>query len=343
MGTWIFQVEFFLFLCGAGVMEEQRRWEKVLGGEVAGERLDKALHQVFPRFSRTFLKTLIKRGKVQVGGRFVKPSYLVEEGDKVVLNLEEEKRRARTSLEEMQVEVLHEDPWIVVVAKPVGVAVHPNSAHGWGTLSQWAEWKYGPLPCPPGEPERPGVVHRLDKETSGVMVLARTDEALRELKAQFRTRKTEKRYLALVHGVPEFASDYIERPIARDPMHPERMKVVASGGRESSTFYEVLEVFGNWAWMACMPKTGRTHQIRVHMASLGHSLVGDKIYRSANAQRFPLPPDAPPLERQALHAQKLTFFHPAHGDQVTFEAPLPEDLQTLLAWLRGRFGSRRPT
>ncbi len=319
--------------------EEKGKWERVLGGDLAGERLDKALHQVFPRFSRTYLKTLIKRGKVRVGGRTVKPSHVVEEGDRVVLNLEEEKVMARVSLEEMEVPVLYEDPWIVVVAKPVGVAVHPNSAHGWGTLSQWAQWKYGPLPYPPGEPERPGVVHRLDKETSGVMVLARTEEAMRELKAQFKARKTEKLYLALVHGVPEFLSDYVEKPIARDPLHPERMKVVSEGGRESTTFYEVLEDFGRWAWVACMPKTGRTHQIRVHMASLGHSLVGDKIYRSPNAQRFPLPPEAPPLERQALHAKRLTFFHPAHGEKVTFEAPLPGDLRALVAWLRERFGS----
>ncbi len=319
--------------------EEKGKVETVLEGDLAGQRLDKALHQVFPRFSRTFLKTLIKRGKVRVGGKRVKPSHVVEEGDRVVLDLEEEKGKARISLEEMEVPVLYEDPWIVVVAKPVGVAVHPNSAHGWGTLSQWAQWKYGPLPCPPGEPERPGVVHRLDKETSGVMVLARTEEAMRELKAQFKARKTEKLYLALVYGVPEFLTDYIEKPIARDPLHPERMKVVSQGGRESTTFYEVLEDFGRWALVACMPKTGRTHQIRVHMASLGHSLVGDKIYRSPNAQRFPLPPEAPPLERQALHAKRLTFFHPAHGEKVTFEAPLPEDLRALVSWLRERFGS----
>ncbi len=323
-------------------MEEPRKQlEAVLDGGLAGERLDKALHRVFPRFSRTYLKGLIKRGKVRVGGRPVKPSYVVEEGDRVEVDLEEERRRARTSLESLEIRVIHEDPWILVVDKPVGVAVHPNAAHGWGTLSQWAQWKYGPLPHPPGEPERPGVVHRLDKETSGVMVLARTEAALAELKAQFRARKTEKRYLAIVYGVPEFTSDYIDEPISRDPLHPERMKLVASGGRESSTFYEVLEEYGRWALVACMPKTGRTHQIRVHMAGVGHSLVGDKFYRCANAQRYPLPPEAPPLERQALHAQRLTFFHPAHGEAVTFEAPLPEDMKGLLAWLRERPEFRR--
>jgi 23S rRNA pseudouridine1911/1915/1917 synthase len=304
--------------------------------EVAGRRLDKALHRLLPDYSRTHLKRLIKRGRVKVEGRAVKPSHLAEAGERVEIDLGRIRADARAALEELPIRVLHEDRMLVVIDKPPGVTVHPNSGIQEGTVAQWAEWKYGPLPRPDGEEQRPGVVHRLDRDTSGVMVLARTEAAMEELKTQFRKRITRKRYLALVHGVPEFDSDWVEKQIARDTLRPGRMRVVEEDGRDSRTYWERLEDLGSWALLRCEPRTGRTHQIRVHLASMGHSIVGDRLYRCPHAQRHPLPREAPPCRRQALHASCLTLLHPANQDEVSYECPPPPDMARLLEWLRRR-------
>jgi len=183
-------------------------------------------------------------------------------------------------------------------------------------------------------------VHRLDRDTSGVMVIARTVPALEFLRAQFKARTAAKEYRCIVWGEPRFQSDWIERPLALDPRHPDRMAVVDAGGREASTYYEVVERFAGFAHVRCRPRTGRTHQIRVHMTSIGHSLVGDRVYRSRSRQHDALPELAPDPMRQCLHALRLVLAHPQTHEPIEFEAEMPADLDKLLAWLRA---NRPPT
>ena len=211
---------------------------------------------------------------------------------------------------------------------------HPSATVRGGTVSEMATERWGELATAQGD-DRPGIVHRLDAETSGVLVLARTEAAGEELVRQFREREVSKRYLAIVHGDPRFDSDWIEREIARSDHGSDRMAVVADGeGREAITYYETLERFGDFALLACEPKTGRTHQIRVHLSSIGHTVVSDRLYRAR--RKLELPRDAPAMPRHALHAQRLGFRHPTTGEELAFEAPLPADMQALLDWLRAR-------
>jgi 23S rRNA pseudouridine1911/1915/1917 synthase len=176
---------------------------------------------------------------------------------------------------------------------------------------------------------------------SGVMVVAKTQVAFEFLRAQFKARTVQKEYRCLVFGEPRFQSDWIERPIATDPRHADRMTVVEEGGRESSTFYEVVERFQGFAHVRCRPKTGRTHQIRVHMTAIGHSLVGDRVYRSRLRQHDVLPDGAPDPQRQCLHAHRLVLPHPATHETIEFEAPLPADMRDLLVWLRSNRAAAR--
>lgn len=231
--------------------------------------------------------------------------------------------------------VLFADDWIVVVDKPAGLASHPpeDRAFRGHTVAGIARRRFGELPALGGA-DRPGIVHRLDRDTSGVMVLARTDEAFHFLRAQFKARTVDKEYRCIAFGEARFDSDWIERPIARDPRHPDRMTVVAEGGRPAATYYEVLDRFAGFTHFRCQPQTGRTHQIRVHMASIGHSLVGDRSYRSRRAQHQELPQGAPDPGRHCLHAYRLVLQHPCTHEPMEFEAPLPPDLQRLLSWLR---------
>lgn len=304
--------------------------------ELAGVRLDRVLGTLWPSLSRTRLRALLEAGGVRVDGVPAgRASTPVEVGARLELVLAGLEAQTRPSQPGLDLRVVFEDEDLAVVDKPAGLLVHPSSAVRGGTLSEQAAERWGPLPSLQGE-DRPGVVHRLDAGTSGLLVLAKREAAMLELLRQFREREVEKTYLAIVHGEPRFETGWIEGAIARSAATPERFEVVSDGqGREAVTWYEVRERLGPASLLECKPKTGRTHQIRVHLASLGHPVVGDPLYRPRQLAAKRLAPDAPVPARQALHAAALAFAHPASGERLVFESPLPDDLAELLAHLRG--------
>lgn len=311
---------------------------RLVPAEAAGERLDVFLARQPEVGSRSRSRFLIDGGHVRVPGCRPKPGLFLEAGQQVafeVLQPLQHDALAGDGTEAPRLPVVYADDAIIVVDKPAGMASHPPEDRDYRghTVASVARTLFGALPEVGGS-DRPGIVHRLDRDTSGVMVLARTEDAFHFLRAQFKNRLVHKEYRCIAYGESRFQSDWVERAIASDPRHPDRMTVVDEGGRESSTFYEVVERFVGFTHFRCLPKTGRTHQIRVHMTSVGHSLVGDRVYRSRRAQHDSLPEGAPDPLRQCLHALRLQLQHPLTLEPVEFEASMPADMQQLLVWLR---------
>jgi 23S rRNA pseudouridine1911/1915/1917 synthase len=303
----------------------------------AGVRLDVFLAQQPEVTTRSQARRMLDQGLVEVPDHRVRPGLTLEAGQQVRFSLDPTEARdpLQPDLPLPEIRTLYDDPDLCAIDKPVGIAAHPpegrhRPAH---TVASWARATYGELPTAP-DADRPGIVHRLDRDTSGVMLVAKSQLAFDFLRAQFRDRTAEKEYRCIVYGEPRFQSDWIDRAIATDPKQPDRMAVVQEGGRESSTYYEILERFDGFCHVLCRPKTGRTHQIRVHMTSIGHSLVGDRVYRSRRRQHDQLPREAPSPGRHCLHARQLTVPHPVTQQPMTIEAPMPSDLEQLLAWLR---------
>ena len=318
-------------------MTESAPLQRTVPPRDAGMRLDVFLAGQPEVGGRARARRLIERGLVQVAGCRVRPGLALDGEQQVIFELDDERSfdPLAPDLPLPDVRVIYEDPEMCAIDKPAGIAAHPpegrhQPAH---TVASWARARYGELPTVP-DAERPGIVHRLDRETSGVMLVARSQLAFDFLRAQFRDRIAEKEYRCIVYGEPRFHSDWIERAIGTDKKHPERMAVVDDGGRDASTYYEVVEQFDGFAHVLCRPKTGRTHQIRVHMTSIGHSLVGDRVYRSRRRQHDALPAEAPDPGRQCLHALRLQVPHPATHEPLALEAPLPRDFEQLLAFLR---------
>ena len=314
---------------------------RTVGAADTGMRLDAFLAKQAEVGGRSYARRLLDRGFVQVDGASARPSHPLAVGQTVAFTLDPSRQfdPLLPDLPLPAVPVLYDDPWLCAIDKPVGLAAHPPEdrsvrAH---TVASWARARFGDLPSPEDE-GRPGIVHRLDRDTSGVMVVGKTQAAFDSLRAQWKAHAVVKEYRCIVFGAPRFHSDWIERAIASDPAKPDRMTVVDEGGRESQTYYEVVERFRGFAHVRCLPKTGRTHQIRVHMTSIGHSLVGDRVYRSRARQHDGLPADAPDPRRQCLLAHRLSLRHPQTEEPLVFEAPLPADMQQLLTWLR----SNRP-
>ncbi|MFN3743029.1 MAG: RluA family pseudouridine synthase [Anaerolineales bacterium] len=295
------------------------------------DRLDRFLSQQLTEFSRTRLQGLIEDGFVRVNGLVVtKNGYKLTPGDRLEIRIPPP---APSSLvpEAIPLEVIFEDADVVVINKPAGIVVHPAAGHERGTLVH-ALLNYLPELEGIGGEERPGIVHRLDKETSGLMIVARNERAHRYLQDQFRLRRVEKTYLALVDGHPPTPSGRIEAPIGRDPAHRKRMAILPPGkGREAISEYGVLETFASHAFVEIHPLTGRTHQIRLHMAFLGCPIVGDTLYGRKKPTL--------PIERHFLHASRLIITLPGESQPRLFEAPLPSDLTSLLDTLRARPGS----
>lgn len=325
-----------------------------VGPEALGRRLDHVLVERLPGWSRSRLQALVKAGAVTVDGAVVRKANQPFEGPAMVEIDLPERRPAPLDARGAPIRtlaLLHVDEDIVVIDKPAGLAAHPSllgpdtplvdpEPAGALTVSDLAEAELGPLPTGQGK-GRPGIVHRLDRLTSGVMVLARTAAAMEALMRQFRHRTVAKSYLALVHGAPRFDSLWIEAALAPDPRRPGRQRVasteqsLAGDAREAETYVEVRERFAGFTLLECRPRTGRTHQIRVHLEHSGLPIVGDRIYQQRGALAHALPPGAPAPERQWLHAASLELDHPTTGARMRFEAPLPADLRALLDFLRG--------
>jgi 23S rRNA pseudouridine1911/1915/1917 synthase len=294
-------------------------------------RLDRFLADRIPELSRSAAQRLIDDGQVSVNGESSKASYKVRMGDQVVVFLPSDSPTEAVA-EAIPLSVVHEDSDLLVVDKPAGMVVHPAPGHSRGTLVNALLAHYPEL-ATSGD-ERPGIVHRLDRDTSGLILVARTEKIRRALQRQFQDRLVTKAYLALLDGHVQPAWGRIEAPIGRDPQHRQRMAVLL-GGREAITEYHVLEKFshqigpvaGEYTLVEAGPKTGRTHQIRVHFASIGHPVAGDAVY---GRRRTPLP-----ISRQFLHAWRLGFKHPGTGRRMNLEAPLPVDLASVLELLRG--------
>ena len=304
-----------------------------------GARLDRFLSAVLSGPSRSRIQAWIEEGRVRLGERVAaKTGTPVEAGETVEVRLPGAAAPRDDSVAGERLRTIHVDEHVIVIDKPEGMLAHPTGEPRGRSVSELARREFGDLPSLPGT-DRPGIVHRLDAGTSGIMVLARTPQALASLQAQFRARSVEKVYTAIVHGEVRFDSDWIEASIGRHPAAREKRVVVAEGqGRAASTYYEVRERLRGFALIECRPKTGRTHQIRVHLAHVGHPIVGDRTYKHHGPLKVPLSPAAPQLARQALHASSLSFEHPASGERVRFEAPLPADMAALLAWLREHHG-----
>ncbi|MHC4937650.1 MAG: RluA family pseudouridine synthase [Planctomycetota bacterium] len=296
--------------------------------EEGGSRLDRYLADRLGDFSRAALQRLIHRGLVLLNGKPAKASVKVSVGDEVIVDVPAV-LPPRVEPQDLPLTVLLEEPEFVVIDKAPGIAVHPGRGRPDGTIANAIAYRYGELTTEGGS-HRPGIVHRLDLETSGVMVIARTERAHAALTDAFRSRKVEKEYRALVHGEPEYDEDEIDLPLGRDVHHPTLMAVRFDEGREAQTRVEVEERLHVAAHVRCHPRTGRTHQIRVHLQSRGHPLLGDRMYARGKKDPVEVP-------RLMLHARRLVFPHPTkNGAPIDVEAPLPSDFEAVLALLRGQ-------
>ena len=290
-----------------------------------GERLDRALAAAMPDLSRAQWQRLIKEGQVTLAGQPAKASLRLEGGERVVAMIPEVEETELLP-EAIPLDVRYEDSDILLINKPAGMVVHPAAGHEQGTLVN-AVLAYCPDLEGVGGEKRPGIVHRLDKDTSGLILVAKNDRALRHLQAQFKARTVGKVYVALVEGQIQPPSALIDAPIGRDPRQRKKMSVILSRtgsvhARPAQTRYRAVTVYDDYSLLECELHTGRTHQIRVHLAYIGYPIVGDTIY-GRRRQRIP-------LRRHFLHAAELTFRRPSDNEQLTFSTELPPELQVVL-------------
>lgn len=300
----------------------------VAGPHDTGKRLDTFLHERLPEFSRSRLQSWIKASLVSVNGKPARSSDVIK-GAETISVIPAALPPLRAQPEELPLTILYEDEDVVVIDKPAGMVVHAGAGHHEGTLVNALLHHFGTLSSINGD-LRPGIVHRLDKETSGVLAVARTDFAHQALAAQFQSRQVEKVYLAFVGGRMKKESGTVTTPITRDPIRRTRMTAKLGSGRSAYTEYQVLEQLPLGAFLRVRIGTGRTHQIRVHLASIGHPILGDRLYGAPACV-----PGLPPLQRFFLHAHRLRFLSPSTGEPIAVESPLPGDLANVLALLRG--------
>jgi 23S rRNA pseudouridine1911/1915/1917 synthase len=295
--------------------------------ECAGLRLDQALARLLPEYSRSRLQEWLRSGHIRVNGANASPKDKVWGGEMVLVEPQAVPGQAHHLPEDIPLDVVFEDDELLVINKPVGLVVHPGSGNWSGTLLNALLRHVPELARVP----RAGIVHRLDKDTSGLLVIARTLTAQTDLVRQLQARTVNREYLAVVRGAMP-SDGVVETPIGRHPVNRTRMAVVARG-KPARTWYAVMERGRNWTLVRCRLDTGRTHQIRVHLHSIGFPLVGDPLYGQGK-RHDALPAFAEHFPRQALHAQRLALVHPRTGEPMSWEAPLPADIGALLEVLR---------
>jgi 23S rRNA pseudouridine1911/1915/1917 synthase len=295
----------------------------------AGWRLDRALAAAVPTLSRERLKTLIRSGSVEAEGAPVRDPAVKVKGDEAVRVAVPEAAPAHNEAQDIPLSVVFEDEHLLVVDKPAGLVIHPAAGNLDGTLVNALLHHCGGSLSGIGGVARPGIVHRIDKDTSGLLVVAKTDVAHEGLAKQFEAHSIDRRYLAIVNGLPRSSGGTIDAPLARSPANRKKIAIVEEGrGKRAVTHWKRLEALKDAALVECQLETGRTHQVRVHMASIGHPLLGDPVYgrsgkthgKLLNALRF---------QRQALHATELGFTHPVTKSRLSFRSPMPPDMQEL--------------
>jgi len=287
-----------------------------------GERLDIYLARRIQDLTRSQFQRFIDRGQIRVNGAQKKSSYKLREGDRVDVDIEIPETTGLQP-ENIPLKILHADEDIIVIDKAAGMIVHPGAGARTGTLVNALLYRF-PEIRGVGAEERPGIVHRLDKETSGVMAVARSQRAYLELQRQFKARETKKVYLALVWGHLPASQGRFDWPIGRHVKHGQRMSIKTIKPRAAVTEYRIQKEYKDFSLLEIRPITGRTHQIRVHLSAAGHPLAGDRRYGASRQPRYKFP-------RLFLHAQRLAFRHPASGEMLEFSSPLPDDLKSLLS------------
>ena len=288
-------------------------------------RLDKYLAEQFPEQTRSYLQKLIKDGEVLVNGKSVKTGYQLSKGDEVSVNIPEPKE-LDVAPQKMDLDIVYEDEDVILINKPKGMVVHPAPGHTTDTLVNGLLYHCKDNLSGINGVARPGIVHRIDRDTTGILIVCKNDMSHNSIAAQLKEHSINRRYRALVHGNLKENQGTVEGPIGRHPIDRKKMAINEKNGKPAVTHYTVLERFGNYTLIECVLETGRTHQIRVHMSSIGHPLVGDEVYGPA---KCPFK-----LQGQCLHAMVLGFVHPRTGEYLEFSADLPEYFEELLKKLR---------
>jgi len=325
-------------------MSKEKTKEIIIPEALSGERLDKALATLLPELSRTRLKALMLEGHILAkDGSAADPSDSAKTGNVYLVTIPAAEDPVPQG-EDIGLDILYEDSDLIVIDKPAGLVVHPGAGNPAGTLVNALIHHCGDSLSGIGGVKRPGIVHRLDKDTSGVMIAAKNDAAHQHLSRQFSDHTIERRYLAVVTGCPLPLSGRVDTMIARHPAHRKKMAVSKKNkGKEARTRFQTREVYNSKgqpfaALVECTLETGRTHQVRVHMAHLGHPLVGDKLYGRGNVPKNAAGTDAgeaiKAFPRQALHAAHLGFVHPSTKEALSFDSPLPKDMKTLVKILK---------
>lgn len=285
------------------------------------ERIDKFLSAMLPGQSRSYLQKIIKDGSVLVGGKAVKASYRMDDGDEVVIDLPE-LSEPEILAENIPLDILYEDEDLLIVNKPKGMVVHPSAGHYTGTLVNGVMYHCKDQLSGINGVMRPGIVHRIDKDTTGALVICKNDRAHNHVAEQLKEHSITRKYRAIVQGVIREDEGTVDAPIGRHPLERKKMAINEKNGKRAVTHYKVLKRFANHTYIECQLETGRTHQIRVHLASLHHPLLGDTVYGSEKNPYH--------LEGQTLHAMVLGLIHPVTGEYVEAVAPLPEYFEKLL-------------
>lgn len=316
--------------------DEERHFRIQISEKDLGRRLDQFLSQTELNLSRSQAKKLIEERAILLNDQSTKPSAHMKAGDWVSGAIPKPKLLSLKP-EPLPLHILYEDPSIIIIDKPAGMVVHPAKGNPSGTLVNALLYHCKDLSGINGV-MRPGIVHRLDKDTSGVMVIAKEDRAYHQLTKQFKNRTVEKIYLAIAYGKFSRDEGLIDVAIGRHPSQRKRMSIRAKKGRPSITQWKVMERFEDFTLLEISPRTGRTHQIRVHLSSMGHPLLGDPLYgrkgRPGSIQDSVLKESVKKMNRQALHAHRLEFIHPRTGERIIFTSPMPEDMREVLEWLR---------